>query len=59
MPTRKWWAATITGILGLSIMILTGDSAITDPEVIAIGTFVGQRAVAWLIPNDTTPGEEV
>lgn len=56
MPTRKWWAATIVGAIGLATMLLTGDSAISDPEIVALGTFGAQRVVAYLTPNDPAPG---
>lgn len=60
-PTRKWWAATVTGLVGLVVMLLTGDSAITDPEVVAIGGFVSAQAVAYFLPNeqDTPKGDGV
>ena len=54
-PTRKWWAAFITGLVGLGVMLLTGDSAVTDPEKVAIGAFITERAVSWLVPNEETP----
>ena len=52
VPTRKWIAATITAAVGLAVMLLTGDrGTVSDPEIVAIGTFVTQRAVAYLLPN--------
>lgn len=54
MPTNKWWAAFITGAVGLGVMLLTGDSEVTDPEKVAIGAFITERAVAWVTPNGVT-----
>ena len=50
-PTRKWWAATVTGAVGLAVMFLTGDSAVTDPEVVAVGSYVSAQTVAYFLPN--------
>lgn len=52
MPTRKWWAAFGAGVIGLAVMLLTGDSEVTDPEKVAIGAFLSERLVAWLVPNE-------
>lgn len=55
-PTRKWWAATVTGVVGLIVMLLTGDNTVTDPEIVAIGGFVSAQAVAYFLPNqENTP----
>ena len=50
-PTRKWWAATVTGAIGLGVMLLTGDSEVTDPEIVAIGGYVAAQATAFFLPN--------
>lgn len=50
-PSRKWLAAQATAIGGLAIMLLTGDKAITDPEIIAIVTFFVQAVTTYLLPN--------
>lgn len=55
MPTRKWWAAFGAGVIGLAVMLITGDSEVTDPEKVAIGAFLSERLVAWLVPNE--PGK--
>lgn len=52
MPTRKWWSAFIIGVIGLGVMLLTGDPKVTDPEKVAIGTFLAERVGAWLTPNE-------
>lgn len=52
MPTRKWWSAFGAGVIGLAVMLLTGDSDVTDPEKVAIGAFLSERLVAWLVPNE-------
>jgi uncharacterized membrane protein YjjB (DUF3815 family) len=57
MPTKKWWVATLTGIVGLGVMLLTGDTShFADAEKVAIGTFLVQRIAAWATPNDPAPG---
>ena len=55
-PTRKWWAAAVTGAVGLAVMLLTGDSEVTDPEIVAIGGYVSAQAAAYFLPNESTPG---
>ena len=55
IPTRKWIAAQITALVGLALMLLTGDSTITDPEKVAIGTYIVQAATTYLVPNEATP----
>lgn len=55
-PTRKWWAATVVGGVGMVTMVWTGDPTLTDPEKIALVTFVGQRLVSYFLPNEDTPG---
>jgi len=56
-PSQKWWAATIIGAIGMAVMLLTGDrSTITDPEIIALATFLSQRVGAWLVPNSASDG---
>lgn len=32
MPSRKWFAAQFTTFVGLGLMLVTGDLAVTDPE---------------------------
>jgi hypothetical protein len=56
-PTQKWWASTIIGAVGMAVMLLTGDrSTISDPEIIALATFVTQRVGAWVVPNTASDG---
>lgn len=52
MPTRKWFSAFGVGVIGLAVMLLTGDSEVTDPEKVAIGAFLSERLAAWLVPNE-------
>jgi hypothetical protein len=52
MPTRKWFAATLTGAGALAVMLLTGDSEVTDAETIAIIGYVVERSVAYITPNE-------
>lgn len=55
-PTRKWLAAQITAAVGVILMLVTGDPAVTDPEKVAIGTFIVQALTTYLVPNENTPG---
>lgn len=55
-PTRKWIAAQITALVGVILMLVTGDTTVTDPEKVAIGTFIVQAVTTYLVPNDNTPG---
>lgn len=56
LPTRKWWAATITAATGVTIAAFTGDGINTDEEKILVITFVLQRLLAYVTNNDSTPG---
>jgi dienelactone hydrolase len=51
LPTRKWLAAEATAAGTLAIMLLTGDSEVTDPETIAIVGFAVQAVTTWALPN--------
>jgi hypothetical protein len=55
IPTRKWIAAQVTALVGVILMLVTGDTTVTDPEKVAIGTFVVQAVTTYLVPNQTTP----
>lgn len=55
-PTRKWVVAQVSAVVGLVLMLITGDPTITDPEKVAIGTFVVQAVATYLTPNEDTPG---
>lgn len=54
IPTRKWLAQAITGAVGLAVMLITGDSAITDPEKVAIGGWLVAAATSYIYPNEAT-----
>lgn len=51
MPSRKWFAAQFTMLVGLAVMFLTGDTTVTDSEIIATGTWLVQAVTSWLVPN--------
>jgi hypothetical protein len=56
-PTRKWWAATLTGAGAVAVMLLTGDRGhVDDPEIVALVGLIVQRGVAFFVPNEDTPG---
>lgn len=54
MPTKKWIAATVTGAGTEVVAIIT--SGWNQATQIALVGLVVQRLVAWLVPNDQTPG---
>jgi hypothetical protein len=55
-PTRKWWAATILAFGGILATWATAGWGWTDELSGAAITLLTQRVVAYLVPNDTTPG---
>lgn len=57
LPTRKWLAAEATAAGTLAVMLLTGDSEVTDPEVIAIVGFVVQAFTTYWLPNKSDGSE--
>ena len=54
-PTNKWWAATVTAIAGLLTTWATTQGWTKEMSGVAIA-LVGQRIVAYLVPNSDTPG---
>lgn len=54
-PTKKWWAATVTGVGALATLWVQTGSWTVDVTIVAIGLGV-QRVVSWLTPNDETIG---
>lgn len=55
LPTRKWWAALVTALGALATMVVTTGGWDQEETVAAIGIVVA-RAVAYLVPNQATPG---
>jgi hypothetical protein len=56
LPTKKWWAATITGVGGLLVTLAATGWDFTPEMQGALITIGVQRIAAWLYPNDPTPG---
>ena len=55
MPTKKWWAALVTGVAGIvGSWIVTG--AFDDVERGMTATLLSSLAVAYFKTNDPTPG---
>jgi hypothetical protein len=54
-PTRKWWAATVTALGGVLILVIQ-QGGFTAEVAIALVGVVTQAIVTYLIPNDSTPG---
>lgn len=55
MPTKKWFAALVTGVAGiLGSWIVTG--AFDDVERGMAATLLSSLAVAYFKANDPTPG---
>lgn len=50
MPTRKWWAALVTGLGTIATMALTTGTWDTEESVALVGLVV-ERLVSWLVPN--------
>lgn len=55
-PTRKWWAALVTGLGALIILWINQGREVTDAVLIALVSLVVERIVAYMIPNKDTPG---
>jgi hypothetical protein len=55
-PTRKWWAATILAVGGIVTTWATAGWGWTDELSGAAITLLTQRIVAYLVPNEHTPG---
>ena len=51
MPSRKWWAATVTGI-GTEVIAVIDTSWNKATQIALVGLVV-QRAVAYLVPNES------
>jgi hypothetical protein len=54
-PTKKWWAALVT-VAGSWVANLITEGAFTKAIAIALVGIVSQMTVAYLVPNDNTPG---
>jgi hypothetical protein len=54
-PTNKWWAALVT-VAGSWVVNLITAGAFTKTIAIALVGIVSQMTVAYLVPNDNTPG---
>ena len=55
-PTRKWWAATILAVGGLLTTMGSEGWRWSNTASVALIALVTQRAVAYLVPNQDTPG---
>ncbi|GLW65114.1 hypothetical protein Arub01_33580 [Actinomadura rubrobrunea] len=55
LPTRKWWAALITALTAVLINWVQAGH-VTKEILIALIGVVSQAAVAYLVPNESTPG---
>jgi len=55
-PTQKWWAATITAAGGFLVTLSTTGWDFTPELNGALITIATQRVVAYVTPNDNTPG---
>jgi hypothetical protein len=53
LPTRKWWATTVTAAATIAVAALTGDGINSDPEVVLVVGTVAQRLVAWITRNES------
>jgi hypothetical protein len=55
-PTKKWWAATVVAIGGFFATLASTGWHWTPVMSGAAITIVTQRVVAYITPNDPTPG---
>jgi hypothetical protein len=53
-PSRKWWVATVSGLLGLAVLAVQAGGWHVAETVVAV-TLVSQRFAAWATPNDEPP----
>lgn len=54
-PTRKWIAATITALGAVTVLWLQAGSMTVEVRIALVGVIV-QAMVAYLVPNQDTPG---
>jgi len=54
-PTNKWWAALVT-VIGSWVANLITAGTFTKTIAIALVGITSQMIVAYLVPNDNTPG---
>jgi hypothetical protein len=54
-PTNKWWAGLVT-VAGSWVVNLITAGAFTKTIAIALVGIITQMIVAYLVPNDNTPG---
>lgn len=55
-PTRKWMAATVIAVGGILATLATTGWDFTPEMNGALITILTQRVVAYLLPNDDSPG---
>ena len=55
-PTKKWWSATVVAIGGFFATLASTGWNWTPAMSGAAITIVTQRVVAYITPNDPTPG---
>lgn len=53
-PSRKWWAARVTALTGLAVLVANAGAWTQDATIMAI-TIVSGGALAWLLPNHEDP----
>ena len=56
IPTRKWFAAQLTLLGGLLILFASHGWHFDEHTTIATITFVIEALVAFMVPNEDTPG---
>jgi hypothetical protein len=55
LPTRKWWAATITALGAIAVLWIQAGALTTSVAIALVGAIV-QAGVTYALPNDNTPG---
>jgi hypothetical protein len=54
-PTRKWWAALITALAAFLINWIQAGQFSREIAIALVGV-LAQAAVAYVVPNQDTPG---
>jgi hypothetical protein len=54
-PTRKWWAALVTALAAFFINWIQAGQFSREIAIALVGV-LAQAAIAYLVPNESTPG---
>lgn len=54
-PTRKWWAALVTALAAVAVNWIDAGEFNKTIAIALVGV-IAQAVVAYLVPNQSTPG---